>query len=67
MRGIGDQLLSLKFGEVDLFLLHLTCGAAVAALSPHNFACPIKILHPQSKISPLELSLSGFLRLASIF
>ena len=26
MRGIGDQLLSLKFGEVDLFLLHLMCG-----------------------------------------
>ena len=25
----------------------------------HKFACPIIILHPQSKISPLELSLSG--------
>ena len=24
--GIGDQLLSLVFSEIDLFLLHLTCG-----------------------------------------
>ena len=38
--------LSLEFIEIDLFLL---------------LACPTKILHPQSKILPLELSLSGCL------
>ena len=32
----------------------------MGALSSHNFACPIKILHPQSNISPLEVSLYGY-------
>ena len=44
--GVRDRFLSLEFIEIDIFLL---------------LACPTKILHPQSKISPLELSLSGCL------
>ena len=51
-----DQF-SLEFSEIDLFIFYLSWVAG--ALSQHNFLCPTKILHPQSRISPLELSLSG--------
>ena len=54
----GDQLLSLEFSKIDLFLLNLACIAG--PLSPHNFLCPTKILHLQPKVSPVELSLSRF-------
>ena len=56
-RGVGDQLLSLEFSENDLFLLHLTCdrGRPVSA----QLRVSSKISHPQCKIPPLELSLSG--------
>ena len=37
-----------------------TWRAVAGALSPHNFIFPTKMLHPQSKFSPLELSLSVF-------
>ena len=58
--GWGNHLLFLEVSEncaIDLLLLHLV--AVAGALSPHNFACPTKTLHPQSLISPHELSLSG--------
>ena len=29
--GLGDQLLSLELSEIDIFLLHLTCGRPVSA------------------------------------
>ena len=45
---VGDQLLSVDLSEIALFLLRLTCGGAT--LSPHDFACPTKILHSQSII-----------------
>ena len=51
----SDQLLSIEFSEIDVYLLQLTCGHGRTV-----FACPTKILDPQSKYSPLELSLSGF-------
>ena len=55
----GDQSLSLlEFSEINLFLLHLTCGRGypVAALLCVSYL----IIHPKSKISPLELSLCGY-------
>ena len=39
-------------------LVRLTSPSDVR--SPHNFACPTKILDSQSKMSPLELSLYGW-------
>ena len=58
---VDDQLLSPDFSEIDPFLCNWR-GVA-GALSLHNFACPTNILHPQSKLSPLELSLSGFTKM----
>ena len=55
--GGGEQPLSQDVKEVEIFFLLLMCGRGVE--SPHNFACPTKILHPQSIISLPELSLPG--------
>ena len=55
--GVDDQLLFLDFSEIDLYLLHLTCGRELP-VSAQLRVSYLKI-HPQSKISPLELSLSG--------
>ena len=55
--GGGNQLLALEFSEIDLFLLHLTCGGGhtVPAQTPVSH----QIIRPQSKISTLELSPFG--------
>ena len=55
--GEGYQLLSLEFSEIDLFFLHLTCGRGRPVSA--QLRVSYQIVHPQSKITPLELSHSG--------
>ena len=58
-RGLGDQLLSQEFSEIDPFL-HLACRRPASAELPvsyQNTGPPIIVLPKPSKITPQETQL----------